>query len=140
MGAEENKAISRRYYELLDASKGDMLSFADELLEPGMLSHVPGSPTPNDLAAQTGMGGGFWGAFPDLRHSIDEMVAEGDKVAVRLTLSGTQTGEFMGIPASGKEMVLTAQSILRIADGKVAEQWLEFDSGSMMQQIGAGPE
>jgi hypothetical protein len=89
------------------------------LLDPGMISHFPGAAEPNDLATQSGMGGAFWGAFPDLAHTIDFMVAEGDRVSTRLTL--------------------TANGISCIVDGKLTEQWVEFDSMSLMMEIGAGP-
>lgn len=67
------------------------------------------------------------------------MVAEGECVSTRLTLKGTHTGEFMGVPASGNSLSLTANGISRIVDGKVVEQWVELDSLSLMWQIGAGP-
>ncbi len=139
MSTEENKAVSRRYFELLDGRKGDMLSFADELLDPGMLSHFPGAAEPNDLPTQSGLGGVFWGAFPDLTHTVDFMVAEGECVSIRLTLNGTHAGEFMGVPASGNPLTLTANGIQRVVDGKITEQWVEFDSMSLMAQIGAMP-
>jgi predicted ester cyclase len=109
------------------------------LLDPGMISHFPGAAEPNDLATQSGMGGAFWRAFPDLAHTIDFMVAEGDRVSTRLTLKGTHTGEFMGVLATGNSLTLTANGISRIVDGKITEQWVEFDSMSLMMEIGAGP-
>jgi len=76
-------------------------------------------------------------AFPDYQTVIDDLVAEGDKVAARITMSGTHSGSFMGIPATGKHVLFTGMYIARIADGKIVEHWGEEDAVSLLQQLGA---
>jgi steroid delta-isomerase-like uncharacterized protein len=78
-------------------------------------------------------------AFPDLRRNIVDMVAEGDKVAVSINVTGTYKGEFQGIPATGKHVSFTAMDILTIIDGKIIEEWATADMMGLMQQIGAIP-
>lgn len=79
-------------------------------------------------------------AFPDFSRTIEDMVAEGDKVVVRLNVRGTHRGEFQGIPATGKRVSSQVMVILRIADGKIAEAWEQYDGLSFMQQLGAIPK
>jgi steroid delta-isomerase-like uncharacterized protein len=78
-------------------------------------------------------------AFPDLHHNIKDMVAEGDKVAVRLNVTGTHKGEFQGIPPSGRKLSLDEMAFLTIIDGRITEGWITSDTMSFMQQIGAIP-
>ncbi len=79
-------------------------------------------------------------AFPDLKGTIEDTVAEDDKVVVRWTCAGTHSGgEFMGIPASGKKVSVEVIDIIRIADGKFAEHWGLMDNTALMQQLGAIP-
>jgi steroid delta-isomerase-like uncharacterized protein len=79
-------------------------------------------------------------AFPDLTHDIVDLVAEGDKVAVSVNVTGTYKGEFQGIPATGKQVSFTAMDILTIVDGKITEEWATADIMGLMQQIGAIPQ
>ena len=78
-------------------------------------------------------------AFPDMQATIEDMIAEGDKVAVRYTGTGTHKGELMGIPATGKQIAVTGIEIIRIAGGKMVERWEAFDNLSFMQQLGVIP-
>ena len=78
-------------------------------------------------------------AFPDLKFTIEGQIAEGDQVATRLTVRGTHLGEFMGIPATGKQMAVSGVSIWRLADGKLVNEWVNWDSLAMMQQLGVAP-
>ena len=70
---------------------------------------------------------------------LEDMIAEGDKVAVRFTLRGTHGGDLMGIPPTGKPVAVTGIDINRIADGKIAERWANFDALGLMQQLGVIP-
>lgn len=79
-------------------------------------------------------------AFPDLTRDIVDLVAEGDKVAVSINVTGTYKGEFQGIPATGKQVSFTAMDILTIVDGKITEEWATADIMGLMQQIGAIPQ
>jgi len=78
-------------------------------------------------------------AFPDFKATIDDILTEGDKVVIRMTWTGTQKGEFMGVPATGKRVSFGVIDIIRIANGKVVEHWGQMDSMSLMQQLGAIP-
>jgi len=79
-------------------------------------------------------------AMPDYNVSIDDLIAEGDRVAARFTMRGTHTGaDFLGLPASGRKINVTGISIFRIADGKIAEHWANEDALGLLQQLGAMP-
>ena len=82
---------------------------------------------------------GSLAAFPDGRTTTDDLVAEGDKVVERFTFVGTQKGDFMGIPASGKQVRVTGMSIFRIANGKIVEHWGENDAMGLLMQLGVLP-
>jgi predicted ester cyclase len=81
----------------------------------------------------------FYSAFPDLRHNIVDMVTEGDKVVIRLNVTGTNKGELQCIPPIGKEISFSAMDFITLIDGKVAEEWVNADIMGLMQQIGAIP-
>jgi len=137
MSIEENKALMRRFYE--EISKGN-LAVVDELTAVDFVDHSPFVP---------GLAPGRQGtlelftmiraAFPDLRITAEDMVAEGDKVVCRGTFSGTHKGEFTGIAPTGKQITVGIIEILRIAGGKMVEHWNVVDSLGMMQQLGAVP-
>ena len=78
-------------------------------------------------------------AFPDLHTWSEGMVAEGDEVAVRWMAEGTQQGELLGIPPTGKQARFSGMSIFRLAEGKIAEQWEEWDKLDLMRQLGVMP-
>jgi len=78
-------------------------------------------------------------AFPDGRYTIEDMIAEGDKVVSRWTVRATHKGEYQGIPATGKQVTFTNIVISRIAGGKIVEAWGEYDSIGLMRQLGAIP-
>ena len=75
-------------------------------------------------------------AFPDLHLTIEDMIAEGDKVAMRSSWNGTHQGEFMGIPATGRRVTVSQIDISRIADGRMVEHWGQLDALGLMQQLG----
>lgn len=77
----------------------------------------------------------FTSAFPDMHLQLDDVLVDGDKSAIRLTFSGTHTGEGIGIPPTGRPFVATAIVIIRWLDGKIIEAWNEFDAAGMMQQL-----
>ncbi len=81
----------------------------------------------------------YRGAFPDMNITMEDMVAEGDKVVARWTAQGTNTGEIMGMPPTGKAFKATGMNMFRLNDGKVAEVWTNFDDLGMMQQLGIIP-
>ena len=81
----------------------------------------------------------FRSAIPDLRVVIEDMIAEGDKVAVRYTLEGTHEGELFGVPPKGQRLSIKSFTVERVADGKIREHWRVTDSLDMMQQLGVIP-
>jgi steroid delta-isomerase-like uncharacterized protein len=134
----DNKATTQRLFDEV-INQGNM-AVIDELLTPDMVDHEPGPP---------GMPPGREGvhqfftmmhqAFPDLHVAVDQMVAEGDFVVVMSTWSGTQSGEFMGVPASGNPVTWQVWDMVRIVDGQVTEHWGLTDMMSLMMGMGALP-
>jgi predicted ester cyclase len=139
MSAEQNKAAGRRMVEEV-FNQGHM-SMVDELLAPNFVEREelpPGMPRDREgVKVLTTM---LRSAFPDFKATLDDIVAEGDKVVIRQTWSGTQKGEFMGIPPTGKKVSFGVIDIMRFEGGKVVEHWGQMDSMGMMQQLGAIPE
>ncbi len=135
MSIDENKAISRRWREELDKGNWAVL---DEYLSRDFVLHMPGSP-PQDLAGMKDVLTMIYGAFPDFHTTFEDLVAEGDKVALRMTFSGTHQGEFQGVPPTGKQIRVSAIVIDRIVDGKLVEHWSQFDALGMLQQLGVIP-
>ena len=82
----------------------------------------------------------FSASFPDLRHTVDEIIGEGNTVAARWTVRGTHRGEFQGIPASGRSVRLSGTTVHHLAGGKIVETWLTFDNQELLQQLGAVPQ
>jgi predicted ester cyclase len=81
----------------------------------------------------------FHHGFPDWRETIDDVVAEGDRVVIRVTGSGTHQGEFQGIPPTDRQVTATGIGIGRIENGRIAESWAAYDALGMMQQLGVIP-
>ena len=132
--SEENKALVVRWFEELDRQKGP----ANELCTSSYTGHHPGVP-PMDLTTHRKFSRAFFAAIPDLRHGVEDMIAEGDKVACRVFNRGTHRGELMGIAATGNQIDVSAIVFFRIEGDKVAEFWGVFDQMGIMRQIGAGP-
>ena len=136
--SEENKAKVRRLYSGL-SSQGD-LSVADGLVAENFVDHNP--PGPGIAPGREGFKqvfAGFLSAFPDMAITIDDQVAEGDKVVTRITASGTHQGDYMGMPATGKSFSIGAVDIFRFEGGKIVERWGQGDTMGMMQQLGVMP-
>lgn len=134
--SEENKAIVIRFYRELD-KKNFGIYF--ELCTPSFVSHFPGSPSPQTREAREQTSRMFYEAFPDLQHTLDDLITEGDKVAFRGIARGTHKGDFQGIHPTGKSIFFTGMRFYRIAGGKLAEEWANFDSLGLMQQLGVVP-
>jgi steroid delta-isomerase-like uncharacterized protein len=134
---EDNKALNRRFVEeVINQGNTDAI---DELIDPGVVDHAapPGFPTGREGAKQ--FAAMMRSAFPDLHLTIEDMIAEGDKVVMRSTWSGTHEGEFMGIPATGRRVTVSAIDISRVADGRMVEHWEQSDALGLMQQLGVVP-
>jgi len=138
MATEQDKALIRRFIEEL-FNQGNM-SLADEILAPNFVENEQLPPgIPNGREGVKVMSTMLRSAFPDFKATIEDILAEGDKVVIRMTWSGTHKGEFMGIPATGKSISIGVIDIIRIAGGKLVEHWGQMDSMGLMQQIGAIP-
>ena len=134
----ENKAIICRLIDKVwNQRKLDVL---DEIIAPDAFIHSPTVPNlsrgPEGAKQYVQM---FWAAFPDLWVTTDDLVAEGDKVALRWSASGTHKGKLMGIEPTGKPMTITGQAIYTIVRGKITEDWINADSLGMLQQLGVVP-
>ena len=137
MIALENEALIRRVFELANQRE---LDAAFELYAEDYIYHGPGDQEVRGRDGIRGLWEVFLKAFPDLTFTIDDVVTQGDKLALRWTVRGTHTGEFLGIPASNKKISLPTIEIFRIADGQLVEAWDQWDRMHLMQQIGGGPE
>jgi predicted ester cyclase len=133
MSIEENKKIVQRYQEIYNSNDLDRLGevVSEDLLTPKIMPGIPTGIEGAKAAHRIMLTG-----FPDYQTIIEDLVAEGDKVAARITMSGTNTGSFMGIPATGNGVLFTGMYIARIADGKIVEHWGEEDGVSLLQQLG----
>ena len=135
--SEENKATLRKLIEE-GFVKGN-IGVVDELVGANIIDHspMPGqAPGPQGLKDAMSM---FHGAFPDLQVTIEDMIAEGEKVVARVTTRGTHQGEFMGIQATNKKIEIGEMHIVRFAGGKMVEHWGQEDGLGMMQQLGVIP-
>ena len=138
MSTEQNKATIRKWVEE-GWNKGN-LAVADEVYAANVVQHDPGSPMPVTSSEALKMYvGGFRAAFPDLHFTIDDLLAEADKVVWRFTANGTQTGPLPNIPPTGKSGKVTGIVIFRFANSKVAEVWVNFDMLGLLQQLGVIP-
>jgi len=131
--AEENKRIARRIIE--EVVKQGNLDAIDEVYTEDAVEHTP----VGDFSGREEIREGFEtirGAFSDYTVTVEDMIAEGDTVAVRLTERGTHDGEFMGIDPTGREFEHRTMAFLRLENGKVAEWWVQPDNLGLMQQLG----
>ncbi len=138
VSAEENKALVRRSFE--EVFNQGNLDAVEEIFAPDYVLHDPTSP--EEIRGTEGMRqyvSMYRTAFPDLQQTIEDQIAEGEKVATRLTGRGTHQGELMGILATGNRVEAPGIVINRISGGKIAESWANYDALGMMQQIGAVP-
>jgi steroid delta-isomerase-like uncharacterized protein len=138
MSAEQYKTMLRRLYdEVMNAGN---LAIADEVVAADAIEHEapPGTPAegPEVVKQWVGM---MRTAFPDFHLEVDDMIVEGDRVAARVTMSGTHQGDFMGIPPTGKRFSISAIDIVRFAEGKMVEHWGATDNLGLLQQLGAVP-
>jgi steroid delta-isomerase-like uncharacterized protein len=134
----EVKEIARR---VLEEPWQGKLDETLELIADDYLGHVPGAPEP--VRGKDGFREfvhAYLAGFPDGSITVAEQIAEGEFVASRWTGRGTNTGELMGMPPTGKQVTVEGITYARISDGKTREAWISWDSLSLMQQLGAVPE
>ncbi len=140
MSLEENKAVALGYLEAFAA--GDLAAM-DRFIAPGFVRHDPGLPFqvrgPDGVKQLVAA---LHAAFPGLALTTEDVVAEGDRVLVRLTVRVTHRGEFMGLPPTGKAAEFWVMDLFRVAGGTLAEQWALLDNLTLLRHLGAvpGPE
>jgi steroid delta-isomerase-like uncharacterized protein len=130
--------IARRFVEdVLDAGK---LDAAGQFVSADVVVHVPASDEPlRGLGALTAYIAGFRLALPDVAFEIEDLLADGDRVAVRLTVTGTHEGELLGVAPTGRRVRVGEVLILRVEDGLIVEDWVQADLLGLLAQLGAGP-
>ena len=141
MSTEDNKALTRRVIE--EVINQHDLAAIDQFYAPNVVGHFSALPKePKEVQGREAFKqflSMYLTAFPDVQFTIEGMIAEGDSVAFRHTFRGTHTGAIMGIPATGKQVSVTGIDIVRIAGGKIVEQWTSADDLGAMQQLGVVP-
>ena len=134
----ENKAIIRRLYG--EVWNGRRLDLIGEIISPSHALHDNNSPDssigPEAYKSQVDR---FLSGFPDLYFSIDDMVAEDEKLVVSWNIAGTHRGEFMGFPATNKKISVDGITINHIVNGKIIDSYINWDALGMLQQLGVAP-
>ncbi len=134
----DNKAVVRRLYE--EVWNKRRLELVDEIISPSHALHDPNltdsSVGPDAYKRQVSR---FMVGIPDLHFTIEDIVDEKEKLAVAWTISGTHTGEFMGIPATNKKVYVEGITINHMVDGKIMDSYISWDTFGMMQQLGVVP-
>lgn len=135
----DNKAMVQSMYDAISGG-GDVSAMLDEHVTTDFVEHeqIPGAPSglSGRETARQGLET-IQDAISGLRFNVEDLIEEGDRVVARLTITGTHSGEFMGIPASGNEIAVSAVDIFQMRDGKVAAHWGVTDSAAMLMQMGA---
>ena len=140
MSTEQNKALSRKLYEEI-FSKGNT-ALIEQMFDAAYVNHDNSGPPggwplgPQGFHAVVAT---YRGALPDLQMTIEDQVAEGDRVVTRWSGRATNSGSLAGMPPTGKSVVISGISIERFANGKIAESWVNFDQMGMLQQLGVIP-
>jgi steroid delta-isomerase-like uncharacterized protein len=133
MSAEENERLIRESFEVFNAGDTERLL---AITSPDLVTHYAEMPEP--LRGQETWLQGFQlvkRAFPDLEATVDDVVAAGDKVAVRVSFSGTHAGEFQGMPATGRTIHYVSHEFYRVEDGVIVEEWICSDMASLFRQL-----
>jgi steroid delta-isomerase-like uncharacterized protein len=137
MSLEDNKLRVRRW--TAEGFGAGNLDLAEELIAEDFVNHTPQPGQTPGRAGVKQVVSILRSAFPDLRVTIEQVVAEGDLVAVRDTIRGTHRGPFAGMPPTGKQVTVGRIAIYRVVDGLITEHWANVDQLGLMQQLGALP-
>lgn len=135
MSAEQIRTLAREFFMEQDRRKGPL---SPALCASNYTATIGGNP-PMDFAGHTSFAIAFYQGFPDLYHAIEDVIVDGDTAVVRFSVRGTHTGDFMGIPATGKPINVRAIAMQRFVDGKIARLTAQFDQLGMLQQLGVVP-
>jgi steroid delta-isomerase-like uncharacterized protein len=134
---ESNRRVMVRFTEFINTASETL---ANELISPDAIFFVPGRSEPmRGPAGYLAIIGMMRGGFPDIQWTLEETIAEGDKVAARFTMRGTHRGTFLGVPPTGKPIVVQAMNIYRLSGGQFIEERGQPDMLALLQQIGAAP-
>jgi steroid delta-isomerase-like uncharacterized protein len=137
MSAEENKDLARRSWEIVSQRNADLI---EEFYSPDLVWHEPDQDIRGYEQAKQFVSS-FFDAFPDLNATVDDAMAEGDKVATRYTIRGTHQGQTDAFgPPTERQVELKGITIHRFEDGKIVEEWEAYDNLSILQQLGLAPE
>lgn len=132
--SEANKKTAGQFFEYFANGETKQI---ENLWGKGYKFHFPGSPQALSKEGSLKLIEEYTTGFPDLKFSLEYQISEGDLVVTRFTVKGTHTGTFQGIPATNKKVTVTAFATHKIVNGKIEEEWAEFDALGTMQQIGA---
>jgi steroid delta-isomerase-like uncharacterized protein len=137
MTIEANKRVMKQFLVFINTASETL---ATELISPDAIFHVPGRPEPlrgpSGYLALIGM---MRGGFPDIQWTLEETIAEGDKIAARFTMRGTHQGTFLGVPPTGRKIEVKAMNFYRLSGGQFVEEHGQPDLLGVLQQIGAMP-
>ena len=137
---ERNKAISRHFCDAMNTHDAEIMSRTiDELVDPDALIRTPLPITVTGARAMKEVFARLHRAYPDLHITVEDLIAEGDEVVIRDSVTGTHRGEYMGIPPTGKSVTYNEIFIFRFLNGRIAETWGVVDVLSQMRQLGALP-
>lgn len=136
-----NKAMFSRFHDAANTGDAEVISKTiDEVFEPDVLFHAPMPTEATGAQALKQVWAVLLRAFPDIHVAVEDMIAEGDKVVFRSTVTGTHQGEYRGLPATGKSVTYNEIFIVRFAGGRIAEIWGVVDVFAQMRQLGVVPE
>jgi len=133
---DANKAIIGRLGELWNTGN---LTIADEVFDANFVNHDPNNPGVTNSESYKGLVAAIHIGFPDFHVATDDLIAEGEKVAMRWTIIATHQGELMGMPATGIQLVWTGITVAHLANGKIVEMWWSHDTLGLFQQLGIIP-
>jgi steroid delta-isomerase-like uncharacterized protein len=131
---EDNKAVLRRFYrEFWSEGRHEVI---DELLSDDYVDHQPLPGSPSGKSGFAALLTTWRTGFPDMQEEVQDLIAEGDKVVGRFTMSGTHTGEFLGLAPTGRRVSMTGIDVVRIRDGRIVEFWYGEQLHDLLQQLG----
>ncbi len=136
MNTEQNKNLARSFVDAVQGGNGDAVA---KLVAPNWENHDPSLPPMKGAEGARQLATLIHTAFPDAKFTIDKIIAEGDRVGMHFSYTGTHRGNFLDIPPTGRRVNIQAAGILRVVDGKLTDNWVNFDAMTMMQQLGLAP-
>jgi len=136
VAAETNRAIVRTWFDAFNT--GD-LDRVDDLFAPDVVDYTAPPGAPSGVAGMKALISVYRAAFPDIHFTVEQIIAEDDRMAGRWTARGTQQGPLLNIPATSKSIEISGIFIMHVSGDKVTEHWVQFDQLGMLQQLGVIP-